>query len=97
MENIILKDFKNENFRYVKEFSTKGNIVLFAIYKNPKDFPDKYVIRLWQINKNVGKPVATRYCVIKDNLEECRASIPEGFYKFDRIKNDDPAIVETWI
>ncbi|KOF57843.1 MULTISPECIES: hypothetical protein [Clostridium] len=97
MKNVILQNFKGINFYHAKRICIKGNIALFTIYKNPKDFANKYVVRLWEINRQLGNSFATKYCVVKGTLEECRNSLPEGLYKIDRFKSDDPVIVEIWI
>ena len=96
-KNVILENFKGINSYYAKKISINNSIALFAIYKNPKDFPNEYVVRLWEINRQLGNSFATKYCVAKDTLEECRNSLPKGFYKIDRFSSDDPVIVEAWI
>lgn len=60
-------------------------------FKNPKDFPDKFVVRLFDGQQ------PTRLVAVKDTLEEARATIPKIFYKVPRSEKDDPVIVETWL
>lgn len=64
---------------------------LITVYKNPKDFPTKFVARLW----DMGQP--TEFAIIKDTLKEIHESIPEPFYRLGRMVQDDPVIIETWV
>jgi hypothetical protein len=67
-------------------------IPVIAVYKHPKDYPDKYVARLWDIHKK-----ATRYIVTGDSLEHIRSKIPDTMHRLPPTPVDDPVIVETWI
>jgi len=104
MKSEVIENFLNENYEHVNKFykfskRKRGYITfpIFAVYENPVDFPNKYVVRLWQINRKIGQPIATGYCVVKDTLEECRKAIPPYLYRFGRDSSDDPQIIETWI
>lgn len=66
-------------------------IPIIVVYKKPSDYPDKYVARLW----NLDKP--TEVVIIKDTLAEVRSVIPAGFFRLAPSVGDDPVIVETWI
>jgi hypothetical protein len=66
-------------------------IPIIVVYKNPSDYPDKYVARLWDSDK------PTEFVIIKDTLAEVRALIPAGFIRLAPSVGDDPVIVETWI
>ena len=85
-EDMVLKTFRGFNTNNIVR------VPLIVVYNGPKDYPDKYVARLWDIN---SKP--TQYIIIKDTMDEIRASIPVGMTKFEPFKNDDPVIVETWM
>lgn len=104
MNSVIIGNFLNENYEYVSKLyrfnrRNKGytTFPIFAVYENPVDFPNKYVVRLWQINRKIRQPIATRYCVVKNTLEECREAIPLNLHRFGRDSSDDPQMVETWI
>lgn len=103
MKSVIIENFLNENYEHVNKLyrfnRRKGHTTfpIFAVYENPVDFHNKYVVRLWQINRKIGQPIATRYCVVKNTLEECREAIPPNLHRFGRESSDDPQIVETWI
>lgn len=66
-------------------------IPIIVVYKNPSDYPGKYVARLWTLDK------PTEFAIIKDTLAEVRAAIPAGFTMLAPSVGDDPVIVETWI
>lgn len=69
--------------------STKFPII--CIYNNPKDYPGKYIARLWDVNK------ATNIVAVAESLEEIRKTKPADMVIMDRQPKDDPVIVETWI
>ena len=64
---------------------------LICIYNNPKDYPGKYVARLWDVDK------PTNMVAIAESLEEIREAKPPEMIIMERQPNDDPVIVETWI
>ena len=64
---------------------------IIAIYKHPKDYPDKYVARVFDIDR------PTFLAVTADTLEEIRGCVPEGMHRVPRSQNDDPTVVESWI
>jgi len=86
---------KSKTSIIVDTFKT-GNVLSVAmpivvIYKNPSDFPNKFVARVWEVNK------PTRIAMLKDSLEEIHSNLPEGLIHFERDLDDDPCIVETWL
>jgi endonuclease V-like protein UPF0215 family len=64
---------------------------LICIYKNPADYPGKYVARLWDVDK------PTNLVAIAESLEEIRETKPPEMVIMQRQPNDDPVIIETWI
>lgn len=64
---------------------------IFTVYKNPKDFPDKYVVRLFDGQR------PQRLMTVSDTLEEARRTIPPMYLRTPRSATDDPIIVESWI
>lgn len=68
---------------------------MVTVYKNPTDFPDKYVARIFDIKD--GRPLAQPYALIKDSLEEIHKVIPDQFIRMPRDPQDDPKIQEVWI
>jgi len=67
-------------------------VPIIVVYNGSKDYPDKFVARLWDID---NKP--TQYIVLKDTMDEIRETIPHGMIRYEAFMNDDPVIVETWL
>lgn len=68
----------------------------YVVYKNPRDYPGKFVVRHWAIMK--GGNIQKGDCLaVSESKESALESIPPGLYKLPRQPNDDPAIVEVWI
>lgn len=64
---------------------------LITVYYNTTDYPDKYVARLWNMNKPTEK------LAIADTLEDIRKAIPKEMVLCKRREEDDPVIVEVYI
>jgi hypothetical protein len=67
-----------------------GFPAIYVIYRSPRDFPRKIVVRAWY--GNVPSPVQ----VVLDTVDDARA-ILNGLSCLGRSENDDPCIVESWI
>jgi hypothetical protein len=66
-------------------------IPLICIYDHPKDYPDKFIARLWDCD------IPTNIMATADTLEELRAKIPSTMVRMNRDAQDDPCVVEVWI
>ena len=66
-------------------------MIIWTIYKHPKDFPRKFVARQF-INE-----VPNRIPLIADTYEKLIRIIPPGMIRIPRDPDDDPKIVECWI
>lgn len=75
------------NFNFGEEFL----IPIIVIYNKPIDFNDKFVGRLFNIDK------ATPYIVVKNTLQEVVNSIPTSFVFINRLNFDDPNIEGVFI
>ena len=84
--DIILDEFLNINLRQL------AHVPIIAVYDNPKDYPGKFIARLWDIGK---KP--TRFVMVKGGLEDIRKNIPSGMVRLPPSPLDDPILVETWL
>jgi len=84
--DIIINSFINMNL------SQLCKVPIIAVYKNPSDYPEKYVARLWDIHKR-----PTLYVLVKDDIEDVRWNIPEIMYRLEPSPKDDPTLVETWL
>ena len=69
----------------------------YAIYENPKDYPNKFVVRVWEIHEDKPEPVAGDLVIIEDTLEAARSCLPPGLTNISRFSGDDPVIREVWI
>ena len=63
---------------------------IFTIYRSPRDFPNRIVVRAWY--GNVPSPVH----LVVDSVGDARAVLL-GLVLLPRSENDHPAIVESWI
>lgn len=66
------------------------SLKIYCIYRYPKDFPNKWVVRLFE-NEN-----PTDWFRIAEDHEGVCKYIPEGLFWQNRMRGDDPAIVEVW-
>lgn len=65
---------------------------VIAVYKNPSDYPGKYVARVFDMNR------PTNLAVVAETYEELLEAIPtQAMTRMERSAKDDPVIVETWI
>jgi len=84
--SVEVQGFKGKEWhKKVKKYA------VFVISKNTSDFPGKFAVRLFDLNR------PTCLVAVKNTLEEARESIPIGYKCFKRSKKDDPVIVETWM
>lgn len=67
------------------------SLEMYVIYKNPSDYPNKYVARLF-LNL---KP--TKICIVSDCFEELMRQIPYGMRWLNRFPDDDPVIMGVLI
>lgn len=68
---------------------------LWVIYKNPADYPGKYVLRKWEITAGTVAP--ERAVVLADDIETLRAQLPAGVQRFEPDKLDNVSIVECYV
>ena len=70
---------------------------IWTIYEHPKDFPTKYVARLWKVSGGID-PAPEPYLMASDTLEALRdRMLARGLTVLPRDPNDDPSIVENWV
>lgn len=72
-----------------------AEISQWVVYKHPRDYPDKFVLRRWDIQG--GTIIATPDVKTADSLEKIRQEVPAGLYRLDRFEEDDLCIVEVWL
>lgn len=83
--DVVIPSFKWANLKSI------ASVPIIVIYKQPKDYPDYYVARVWNSNK------PTKIVVIRNTLEDIRLTVPGGFVMIPPSQGDDPVIVETWL
>lgn len=70
----------------------------WVIYEHPRDFPEHFVIRCWNIT--AGVIMQTNEVWLRPDLDSAREVVAvncPGGYRLDRQPGDDPVIVEVWI
>lgn len=70
---------------------------MWTIYWSPKDYPEKYVARRWDIVRGDAKAHPTNDMFVSDSIVELRELLPRGLYPMPRFGADDPCIVEVWL
>ena len=84
--DVVFRRFAYDNIRFFIGFP------IFVIYKHPADYPDKYVSRVWALDK------PTNMIALADSYEEILEKIPQDrTTRFERTPIDDPCIVESWL
>ena len=73
------------------ELRRKTRLPIIVIFRSPKDYPGKYVARVFDLN------APTMLAVTANTLDGIRGCIPEGMTRFPRSAADDPVIVESWL
>jgi hypothetical protein len=68
---------------------------VFTIYKHPKDYPDKYVVR--RSVAMSGVVLMDDKCQLADTLEEARKLIPPGLVCLEEPNTPELPAVESWI
>ena len=68
----------------------------YTIYRNPRDYPGKFVLRASSIfpGRVVPDDEPMR---VADTLADARCALPRGLINSGRQPTDDPVIVETWL
>lgn len=71
---------------------------LYTVYESPTDYPDKYVVRRWEVEAPDNVPTAKNVVMIGSDLNEIRNALQKiGLFVIPRDESDDKKIVETWI
>ncbi len=71
-------------------------VTVWAIYREPRDFPGRWVLRGHEVVPGRGLR-AHSFCFLADTLDEARAKVPAGAKRFRRAPGDHPAIQECWM
>ena len=76
--------------------SSEPFLVIYTIYENPTDYPGKFVVRKHDVIAGSSTPDKLP-CAVVSSLDEARKAIPEGMVNIQRLPEDEPQIVESWI
>ena len=73
-----------------------GELLIWAVYNHPLDYPDKWVARPHCTRR--GEPVALFCHLQSDSLLTLRLLLRDmGLICLARYTDDDPCIVESWL
>jgi hypothetical protein len=76
------------------EAAANGALTIWTIYDRPKDHPDGFIARRF----NVGPSVMRTEHTIAGDLEDLREGFwKAGLMKVSRQDGDEPQIVESWV
>ena len=65
---------------------------IWTIYKNPSDYPDKWVARLFENDQPTETVIAI------DNYDDLALQMmTQQLHRMPRSENDEPQIVEMWL
>ncbi len=75
---------------------SENALAIWTIYHRPRDMPGvEWCVRRWLIMD--GRSTPDLVAVPAKTLEAARQMVPPGLVRLDRLAEDDPVIVETWI
>lgn len=69
---------------------------MYVVYKNPKDYPGKYVLRAFTF-KGLDVVPDKKPIIVDEDLHKVREMIPSECTGITRSGGDDPVILETWL
>ena len=69
----------------------------YTIFSNPRDFPDKYVVRGWAVIQGGRILQDAAPLAVRNTLQEARAALPPNMCRLSRAHDEDPVIVEVWM
>ena len=70
-------------------------LVMWTIYDHPFDYPNSWVMRKWFVTAKGAIP--DQEVLLANDIDTLRTALPPGMVRLCRNKNDDPAIVESWV
>jgi hypothetical protein len=73
---------------------TEAALDVWTVYRDPRDFPGKWVARLHRVTAGVSTPSSVHF--VADTLDGVRALLPPGLFRLDRFELDEPHVYETW-
>ena len=72
-------------------------LTIWVIYKDPRDYPGKFVVRCQDVSFE-GNITAHADCTVHESLSAARVGPAErGLVRIGRHPKDEPQIVECWV
>lgn len=78
-------------------FPPQTALMLYVIYRNPRDYPGKFVVREHAVTHDTGIVIVDPPLAVVGSLAAARNAVPAGLYNMGRMADDEPQIVEVWI
>lgn len=99
IEIVLFDDADGHGNRSVISIDPSKSLTMYAVYKNPDDYPGKYVVRRCYAGGDVpaGKVGMDVICDVSDDYDMAMSFIPDGCVRIDRSPNDVPCVMETWM
>lgn len=72
-----------------------GQLMIWTIYFNTKDFPDWFVARPTIIRPKTSGPLPMH--LMARDIDTLRTMLPGGLVCLGRKPEDDPVILEVWV
>lgn len=72
-----------------------GQLLIWTLYDHPLDYPEWFVARPHIILPKL--PTAFPMHLMARDLETLRRALPNGLVRMERLADDDPCIIETWV
>jgi hypothetical protein len=74
-------------------------VKLYVVYYQPRDYPDSYVVRGFEITTEGPVPDPVPLTVVAELVEARRAvfDAASGSVRVERYPDDDPVLVEVWL
>lgn len=82
---------ENEFVYSFEKYLRSDKLGIITVFYNALDFPDKYVARLFYLDK------PTKYAVVRNTLGEIRDIIPPQMTWMPRYPEDEPSVVESYV
>lgn len=70
-------------------------MIVYCLYKNPTDYPDRYVLRRWVIFGCFEIP-EREPLIVDTDLDKVRRKIPVGHARKEKLISADPVVFEVW-
>jgi hypothetical protein len=78
------------------EAAKTGTLTMWTVYDRPRDFPENFVARCFDINPDGA--AATPHVIVAKSLRHIRRTLLRaGLVMLTRSPEDDRKIVETWL